>query len=354
MPSNTSWDYRTLDKTRTGYLESDTRTWWDYPCATTNDRVNTLYATAYPYTTGENCTNLVSEKITDDARAWIQAQDSVGTPWVAWVNYSSVHEPHTDPADENSRWCTDASCSALQQTGADEDKMMYHVDKEIGYLLDIVNKDDTLVVLLGDNGSVVGSDDKGDRTELGVNVGAIVWGGAVKNTPRVSQALHSVSDFYPTILEMTGVNQMNSTVATISDDTRLNGQAFTLNGKSLMADVRDDSDPGNEFVFGSFQTSAANKETGLRWVRGQGYKYKNCQCVDSADQATACGFSSDEQLVQMTGATEGSNLCDSANCDNLTGAAETAYDNLVAALTTENQYVNGASATLSTCNTDPY
>lgn len=350
VPSNTAWDYRTLDRTRAGYDANDTRTWWDYPCATTNDRTNTYYASAYPYTSGEDCTTLVSEKITDDARAWIQENDAVGTPWVAWVNYSSVHTPWTDPAAENSRWCTDAACSALQQTGDPQYKMMFHVDKEIGYLVQAVNKDDTLVVILGDNGSVVGSGDKGDPTELGVNVGAILWGDAVQNTPRVSQALHSVSDFYPTILEMTGVNQISSTVATLSDDTRFNGQAFTLNGKSLMASVRDDANPGNDYIFGT--------DSGYRWARGLGYKYKNCECTGASASASSrmslCGFTGDEQLVKMTGATEGAYLCDSNTCDNLTGADLTAYSALVAALTAENQYINGAAAPLSTCSGHPF
>jgi arylsulfatase A-like enzyme len=227
--------------------------------------------------------------------------------------------------------------------------MMYHVDKEIGYLVDVINPEDTLVIILGDNGSVVGSNDKGWATELGVNGGAIVWGGSVKNTPRVSEALHSVSDFYPTILELTGTSLMNANVATVSDDGRYNGQAMTLNGRSLMADIRDEGSPGNQFVFGSHVQ-------GLRWVRGDnGYKYKNCECSINTYKLTYCGDSSwDEQLVQMTGATEGGNLCNSGDCSNLTGADLTAYNELKAALTTENEYVNGSGTPLSTCTPDPY
>lgn len=350
VPSNTSYDYRTIDKSRSGYDASDTRTWWEYSCATTDDRTNTAYA-SYPYTTGENCTDLVTERITDDARSWIVQNNRQGIPWVAWVNYNSVHTPYSDPATDGSRW-TD-----LQQTGDDEFKMMYHVDKEIGYLVEVVNSEDTLVVILGDNGSYITDGepeiegaDKGKATEYGVNVGAIVWGGPVKDTPRVSSALHSVSDFYPTILELTGTALMNANVATVSDDGRYNGQTMTLNGKSLMADIRDEGNPGNQFVFGSHVD-------GLRWVRGDnGYKYKNCSCSSTtAAKLRYCGLGTwDEQLVQMTGATEGGDLCNSGDCSNLTGADLTAYNELKAALTTENEYVNGSGTPLSTCTPDPY
>lgn len=341
---NTSWNRRTIDKTRTGYSESDSRTWWDYPCLESSgslDRTNVDYDSYYPYYTGSTtCSDLVSETITDAARAWIISNDRKGTPWVAWVNYSSVHTPHTDPSTENSRWCTDASCSSLQQTGTNAEKMMYHVDKEIGLLVSSLQKEDTIVIILGDNGSVAQlGGGKSSMYETGNNVGAVLWGGPVKNPGRTTTALHAVSDFFPTILDLAGVDLPTGNVPNLSDDNRYDGQAVMFSGKSMMGTVRDEPNSGNDYTFGF--------RDGARMVRSQDYKYYNCECGGS------CG---DEVLVTVTGGDESvTNLCtSSSDCSNLSGADLAAYNGIRAALLVESQNINGSSATVSTCSVAPY
>jgi arylsulfatase A-like enzyme len=141
---------------------------------------------------------------TDSAIAWIQAQGHL--TWFAYVAYSAPHKPYEAPPP--------GLDPITQATSSDPDEVIYHgmieaLDTEIGRLIAAVDKQRTLIMFLGDNGTaqpmaqspLTSSTAKFSPYEGGVRVPAFVTGAMVGQSGNLRGLVHIV-DVYRTLLDV--------------------------------------------------------------------------------------------------------------------------------------------------------
>jgi arylsulfatase A-like enzyme len=182
----------------------------------------------YDWKLTENGVNSVSNeyhttKITDLAIDWLDEQNQQNKPWFMWLAYVAPHSPfHLPPEGLHNR---------DQLTGNDisTNKREYYLaaieamDTEIGRLIDslsIEDRDNTLIIYVGDNGTPAGVIDtsvynrthsKGTLFEGALRVPMVVSGSGVTRHNVRESALVNTSDFYATISHFIGssVTQLN-------------------------------------------------------------------------------------------------------------------------------------------------
>ena len=181
--------------------------------------------------------------LTDLAETWISQQTS---PWFLMLSYNAPHGPFHWP-DENLHTRTGqtvASCAeAAAASGASETKrecflaMIEAMDTEIGNLLSSMSqteRDNTLVIYVGDNGSASSARDqtllargeaKGSLHEGGLRVPLIVSGAGVTRTGERESRLVAVTDIFATIAELAGVQ-----ISTINDSISFSGYLSSISG----------------------------------------------------------------------------------------------------------------------------
>ena len=154
--------------------------------------------------------------LTDLAIDWIGAQTA---PWFAWVAYAAPHGPaHLPPANLHNR--------NLSGTAADIDTnrrdyilaAIEAMDTEIGRLLDALpadQRDNTIVIFLGDNGSAANVTDrsvfprqhnKNSMYEGGLRAPLVISGQGVTRQGQREDALVNVTDLFATIASVAGSN----------------------------------------------------------------------------------------------------------------------------------------------------
>lgn len=173
---------------------------------------------AWDLTTGgeqEPQTEYHTTAMTDLAIDWIDAQEG---PWFMWLAYVAPHIPfHAPPESLHER--------TLLGTPADirENRREYYLasieamDQEIGRLLSTLSsdeRDNTLIIFLGDNGTpslAVDADvfdaDRAKNTlyEGGVRIPLIVSGAGVPRQGVRDAALVHTVDLFPTLLQVLGL-----------------------------------------------------------------------------------------------------------------------------------------------------
>jgi len=183
----------------------------------------------YQWELTENGINSLSNeyhttKMTDLAINWINEQHQQDKPWFMWLAYVAPHSPfHLPPANLHSR-------DDLSGTDINQNKREYYLaaieamDTEIGRLIDSIpeeERDNTLIIYVGDNGSPAGVIDtsvydrthsKGTLFEGGIRVPMVVSGLGVTRKNVRENALVNTSDFYATISHFIG-----STVSKLND-----------------------------------------------------------------------------------------------------------------------------------------
>ena len=160
-------------------------------------------------------TNYATTDIVNDATAWIQARGT--NPWLAWVAFNAPHTPfHLPPTNLCPHYAT--LSGTTQDINANPRKyfeaMTEAMDTEIGRLLAAVNRANTHIIFLGDNGTqgnvlqppYPSTHDKDTLYEGGTHVPFIIAGPSVVNPNRTNDSLVHVVDVYSTILEMAGAN----------------------------------------------------------------------------------------------------------------------------------------------------
>jgi len=155
-------------------------------------------------------TEHATEAVVDEAVAWIGAQTQ---PWFCVVAFSAVHDPMQYPSAPGPASTQDPALPIL-------DAMIEHTDRNIGELLLGIDPQETMVFLMGDNGTdsaVSGpgqtifppydpSHGKGNVYEQGVHVPFIVSGPYVEVAlPQESDALVSLVDLFRTVTEIVGI-----------------------------------------------------------------------------------------------------------------------------------------------------
>lgn len=170
------------------------------------------------------------------ASAWIAAAPE---PWFAYVPLQAAHEPlHTPPA----AWRYTTPITEPTDTQK-LDLMVESIDLAIGRILDAIEPEvleRTWIVVMGDNGttqraSVPPNDPKHSKITLyegGVRVPLIIAGPGIE--PGVTEALASVTDLFPTLLELTGTP--------LPDDR-------VIDGVSLVPVLQEPSEKVREWVY---------------------------------------------------------------------------------------------------------
>jgi arylsulfatase A-like enzyme len=152
--------------------------------------------------------------VVDDALAWLEGHDEA--PWMLWVAFNAAHTPlHAPPADLH----------GYDLTGLNSDTdplpfyqaMIQAMDTELGRLLEAVDRDNTVIIYLSDNGSLSSVNQglypqghgKGSLGQGGVHVPLIITGPGVE-VGSVDAMVHAV-DLYATVLDLLGESSPDDT-----------------------------------------------------------------------------------------------------------------------------------------------
>ncbi len=204
---------------------------------------------AVPWTAVENTeTTYSTSKVVDDSLAVIAASPG---PWFVVASTHAVHNPfHFAPAD-------------LHDFPLEGDKfvkyqsMIQAMDTEFGRLLAAVDLNDTVVILVGDNGSparVSFPIDQGKKSmyEGGINVPMIMAGRGIPEGV-TTDALVNTTDVYATILDL--VNLVSK-----AEDSR-----------SLIPVLQNPDQPFRDYVYSEWFDDQKD-DVDRRAVRGERYK----------------------------------------------------------------------------------
>ena len=175
--------------------------------------VHTDYSNWSLVTNGQrtNSTNYSTTVFTDLAIDWVSQQQN---PWFLWTAYTAPHTPiHLPPASllQNntlSGTTADINANPLPYYLA----MIQAMDTEIGRLLKAIDRDNTLIIFIGDNGSPRRAIQspyrparaKGTVYEGGIHVPMIIAGKGVTRKGERESALINSTDLFATIADIAG------------------------------------------------------------------------------------------------------------------------------------------------------
>ncbi len=184
---------------------------------------------------------------TDTVNDAIGRIEDLAEPWLLSVAFNAPHSPfHFAPEELHS----------YESASTDAEKfhtMVEALDTEIGRLLQALApevRDNTTIIFASDNGTppqaILPPHDKdrskGTLYEGGVNVPFIVTGPLVENPGTESLALVHISDIFPTIAEIAGVD-----LSQVIDERT--GQRVVLDGVSMLDLLQDPSAATREMMF---------------------------------------------------------------------------------------------------------
>jgi len=174
----------------------------------------------------------------DAAAEWINSRP-LDQPWMATVNFASIHtplvQPPVDPESAASIESSDLDCADPLAQRILSDLMVESLDLEIGRLLvdiGIASRDtdgslvytpelsNTMVIILGDNGTLGSAvklpfdltRSKGTAYQTGVWVPLIVAGPLVNEPDRVVTSMVNVADLYALFAEIAGITDVQAEV----------------------------------------------------------------------------------------------------------------------------------------------
>lgn len=218
--------------------------------------------------TTSTVTTYATTDVVNDTIAWIAAQGP--TPWFAWVAFNAPHTPFHKPP--NALHSYDA-LSGLQSDINAHPRSYYEamteaLDTEIGRLLASVDRENTVIIFMGDNGTppqvlqLPYTDRRSKSTiyEGGVHVPLVVSGPGVVSAGRSSDALVHAVDLYATILELVGINA----ATTVPAGTVLDSHSFVS--------VLTDTGAPNRYLYAECFGTSANTATAGRRIRDERYE----------------------------------------------------------------------------------
>lgn len=179
--------------------------------------------------TSFNSTTYVTTDQVDESISWINEQEQADKPWFAWVAFSAPHEPFHRPPEhllsERFAHLTGTSQDINARPREYFEALTEALDKEIGRLLEAVDRENTDIIFIGDNGTIqrvqqppyrlaghTSSNHQAKFTvnEGGVRVPLVVSGPSAKYAGRNS-TLVDVVDVFQLVQELAGIN-VNETV----------------------------------------------------------------------------------------------------------------------------------------------
>jgi arylsulfatase B len=176
-----------------------------------------------------NYTNYATTDIVNDAVAWIQSQGT--KPWFAWVAFNAPHTPfHKPPSSLCPHY---ANLSGTQQNINNNPRpyfeaMVEAMDLEMGRLLAAVDRTNTHIIFLGDNGTpgqviqppYSSSRAKDSLYEGGIRVPLVISSPGVKQPGRTNNTLVNAVDLFSTILELAGIDATSAIPASTVLDSK--------------------------------------------------------------------------------------------------------------------------------------
>lgn len=173
-----------------------------------------------------NYTNYATTDLVNDAVAWIQSQSN--KPWFAWIAFNAPHVPLHKPPNALCPHYTSLSGTQIdinQHPRSYFEAMVEAMDTEIGRLLAAVNRTNTHIIFLGDNGTANNviqppfSSAKAKDTlyEGGTHVPFIIAGPSVMSPNRTNDTLVQMVDVFATILEMAGITNAATLTTNVID-----------------------------------------------------------------------------------------------------------------------------------------
>lgn len=165
--------------------------------------------------TNVDVTNYATTETVNDAIGWLDVQHQQDKPFFLWLAFNAPHSPfHLPPLELHSYDDLDL----IGESDRDYYKAMVEaMDSEIGRLLESIPaavRANTTVIFIGDNGTpgqvvqspLTRNSAKGSLYDGGVHVPLIISGPKVENPGRRSDALVNSVDMFATILELMGIN----------------------------------------------------------------------------------------------------------------------------------------------------
>ena len=211
----------------------------------------------------------------DQALGWIS--ERVDSPWFLWLAFQTPHAPLQLPPDH----LVDAEVAQriedhfgsyeaglwVQERGDPVggrlvfSAMVSAMDTEIGRLLEAVDLEETVVVFLGDNGTVASLSDpaivparrgKGSLYQGGIHVPMVIAGPGIEDRGRRSRALVHTSDIFSTVLDLAGANMGPDGVpASIPREV-------VIHGRSVAATLRGEPVSGHQYLLAEGGAFAGN------------------------------------------------------------------------------------------------
>jgi len=179
----------------------------------------------------------------DEAIAWINDKPARQRPWMATVSFASAHTPVMQPPVDQaprSAESSDASCAEIPGQREITNLMIESLDHEVGRLLVETGlarrgndghliyepeRSDTMIVLVGDNGSLGNSvkapfspsRSKGTAYQTGVWVPLVVAGPLVREPNRIVSHMVNIADLYALFGEIAGIEDVQAEVPRVID-----------------------------------------------------------------------------------------------------------------------------------------
>ena len=158
-------------------------------------------------------TEYTTTKFTNLAIDWIKSQTK---PWFLWLAYNAPHTPfHLPPNDLHHQ-----GNLPTDQSSIDANPLPYYMamieamDTEMGRLINTMSqteKDNTIIIFIGDNGTpvkvgqeYVSTRTKGTVYQGGINVPMIISGKNVTRFNSTEDALINLTDLFATIADIAG------------------------------------------------------------------------------------------------------------------------------------------------------
>ena len=201
----------------------------------------------------------------DQALGWIS--ERAGSPWFLWLAFQTPHAPLQLPPEHlvDSRLREriedhfgDYKSGLWVQEREDPvggrlvfSAMVSAMDTEIGRLLEAVDLEETVVIFLGDNGTVASLSDpavvpgrrgKGSLYQGGIHVPMVIAGPDIEDRGHRSRALVHTSDIYSTVLDLAGADMGPDGVpASIPPD-------IVIHGRTVAPTLRGELVPGRQYL----------------------------------------------------------------------------------------------------------
>ena len=159
----------------------------------------------------------LTDRLTSEAIGVMEAFSKNEPPWLLYMSYYTVHGPLQGKSDKVSKYERKARGASIGDIHTAYAAMLESLDDNVGRLIQWLDDSElwnsTVVIFTSDNGGWVRAttnkplrSHKGHLLEGGIRVPWIVWWPGVTKPESVCRKTVISTDFYPTILDMVGVD----------------------------------------------------------------------------------------------------------------------------------------------------